>query len=57
MKRPVDIAETLEADADKLPDLVFDKTGKLVSGKPSASPKQTPTAPAKQKTRAVRRPR
>lgn len=35
MKKPVDLAKALEAAADKLPDLVFSKTGKLVSGKPS----------------------
>lgn len=31
----VDLADTLERAADKLPDLVFTKSGDLVSGKPS----------------------
>src|ERR1700755_2480207 len=35
MKKWVDVAETLVEDADKLPNLVFDKEGKLVSDKPS----------------------
>lgn len=40
MKEPVDIADALERAADKLPDLVFDQAGKLVSGTPSPRPKK-----------------
>lgn len=41
MKNPVDIAVTLERDADKLPDLVFDKAGNLISGRPKSKPKKS----------------
>lgn len=47
MKDPVDIAVTLERAADKLPDLVFDKTGKLVSGTPSKPKTKPKTKPAR----------
>lgn len=32
--KQVDIAVDLEADADKLPNLVFTKAGKLLAGEP-----------------------
>jgi hypothetical protein len=37
-----DIAEHLEEAADALPDLVFDKTGKLVSGQPQRPEPEPP---------------
>lgn len=54
MKDLVDVATTLEADADKLPDLVFSKTGELLSGKPS---KPSDPKPSSKKTSGVRLPR
>lgn len=53
MKKPVDLAATLEGAVDKLPDLVFDKTGELVSGKSSPRPKKGKTKP-KTKTKRAR---
>jgi hypothetical protein len=51
MKDPVDLAVTLESAADKLPDLVFDKAGKLVSGTPSKPMSSGKTKPKTKRTR------
>jgi hypothetical protein len=41
-RRQVDIADDLEADADKLPDLEFNSDGELVSDPEADDDKTTP---------------
>jgi len=61
MKKRVDVAETLVEAADRLPDLVFNEDGDLVSGEPSKPVRKRPKAPSStptsRKTGTVRRPR
>lgn len=54
MKNPVDVATTLEADADKLPDLVFSKTGELLSGGKKAKAKRPKSGAAKPSSKPAR---